>query len=466
MQQVLGGRVTGRTLALVLIEHALIVVAIAIAAVARLGLTSAVGHIVAGGLVWRAILIAGVLQVSLHYCDLYDLRTLADRRGLVVGLLQALGAASLILALLYYWIPNLIIGRGVFVIASILTVGLVGGWRVAFEWLSGRIGPAERLLIVGTSAAAVDLAQELFDRRRELGVEIVGFVDPDAGRVGTPLINPGVIGTVAEIPRIVREHGVDRVVVSLGDARGKLSMDQLLHMKLNDGVRFDHLASLYEEYTGKIAIENLRPSWLIFSTGFRKTASLAAVKRGLDVALSAFGLLLSGPVILLAGAAIRVGSPGPMFYRQQRVGKDGRVFAIHKLRSMRVDAEARTGAVWSTADDPRVTPIGRILRRTRLDELPQLWNILTGDMSFVGPRPERPEFVADLARQIPFFGQRHVVRPGLTGWAQISHRYGSSLEDALEKLQYDLFYIKHLSIAFDLFIVLETVKTVLVRRGS
>ena len=466
MPQVLAGRISVRTLALVLNEHVLIVLAVGIAAVLRLGAGPAWNHVVGGGLIWRAMLIAWVLQLCLHYCDLYDLRTLTDRRGLIIGLLQALGAASLILGLLYYWVPSLVVGRGVFVIASLLIVCLVAGWRGAFERLSGRIGPAERFLIVGTSAAAVGLARELFERRRELGVELVGFVDPDASRIGEPILNPGVIGTIAEIPTIVRERGVDRVVVSLADARGKLEMTQLLEMKLNDGVRFDHLASVYEEYTGKIAVENLRPSWLIFSDGFRKSDSLAAAKRALDIALAGTGLLLSAPIMLAVYAAIRLGSPGRVLYRQARVGKDGRIFTIHKFRSMYQDAEARTGAVWSSAGDPRVTPIGRFLRRSRLDELPQLLNILRGDMSFVGPRPERPEFVAELAREIPFYRQRLVVRPGLTGWAQVCHRYGATVEDALEKLQFDLFYIKHLSIAFDMFIMLETVKTVLMRRGS
>jgi sugar transferase (PEP-CTERM system associated) len=415
---------------------------------------------------WRASLIAVVLHVCLHCADLYDLRTLSDRRDLFIRLLRALGAASLILALLYYWIPTLIIGRGVFGIASLFVVAFVVGWRVAFEWLSLRLAPAERLLIVGTNSAAVGLARELFDRRQELGVELVGFVDTDPARVGTSLINPGVIGTVKEIPEIVRYRGVDRVVVSLADARGKLSMGELLEMKLNDGVRFDHLASVYEEYTGKIAVENLRPSWLIFSQGFRKTRALSATKRACDVLMASIGLVLASPLMLLAALATKWTSAGPVFYHQQRVGKDGRIFTIHKFRSMRTDAELDTGAVWSSEGDTRVTPVGRFLRRTRLDEVPQLWNILKGDMSVVGPRPERPEFVTDLIKAIPFYGQRHVVRPGLTGWAQVRHSYGSSIADALQKLQYELFYIKHMSMAFDLFIVLETVKTVLVRRGS
>jgi sugar transferase (PEP-CTERM system associated) len=255
-------------------------------------------------------------------------------------------------------------------------------------------------------------------------------------------------------------------VVSLAEARGMLPMDRLLEMKLVDGVRFDHLPSVYEEYTGKIAVENLRPSWLIFSEGFRKTRLLVTAKRALDLSLASIGLLAAAPIMALVAIAVRRSSPGPALYHQTRVGQNGRPFTVHKFRSMRNDAEAGTGAVWAQRGDPRVTGLGRFLRRTRLDELPQLWNVLRGDMSFVGPRPERPEFVSDLTQQIPFYGQRHAVRPGLTGWAQVRHSYGSSVADALQKLQFDLYYIKHMSVGFDLYIILETTKTVIMRRGS
>jgi sugar transferase (PEP-CTERM system associated) len=264
----------------------------------------------------------------------------------------------------------------------------------------------------------------------------------------------------------VRDQHIDRVVVSLTDARGKLPMDKLLDMKINNGVRFDHLASVYERYTGKIAVENLRPSWLIFSDGFHKSRVLSGFKRFTDITAAGAGLLILLPLMLVVGLMIKLTSPGPALYSQRRVGKDGRLFTIYKFRSMRQDAEARTGAVWSTENDPRVTKFGRFIRRTRLDELPQLWNVMVGDMSLIGPRPERPEFVSSLTEQIPYYGQRHVVRPGLTGWAQIRHRYGSSVEDAMQKFQYELFYIKHMSPAFDFFIIVETVKTVLVRAGS
>jgi sugar transferase (PEP-CTERM system associated) len=306
----------------------------------------------------------------------------------------------------------------------------------------------------------------MFSRRHELGVEIVGFIDPDPAKVGAPVINPGVIGTIEDIPSIVRARSVDRVVVSLADARGKLPMEKLLDLRL-DGVNFDHLASVYEQYTGKIAVENLRPSWLVFSPGFRKTAALTAAKRAFDIVLGGIGLLAALPLMGLVAIAVKLTSPGPALYQQRRVGLHGHIFTVYKFRSMHVDAEKHTGPVWaSKTGDPRVTPIGALLRRTRFDELPQLWNVVAGDMSLVGPRPERPEFVGELTRDIPFYGQRHIVRPGLTGWAQVRYTYGATVEDALQKLQYDLFYIKNLSLALDLYIILSTIKTVLLRKGA
>lgn len=452
---------SGRQTALVVVEHTLVVGAILLAA--RL---SGAHPGPLSDLFWRSVLVTMVLQVSLHYFDMYDVRTLAASRSVLVGVLRALAVTSLVLAVLYFFVPALAVGRGVFALATAPISLVVTGWRIAFEWLSLRGAPTERILILGTNLAAVNLARELSERRSELGLEVVGFVDTDPQAVGRSVLNSTVLGVTREIPEIVRTNRVDRVVVSLSDARGKLNMDELVVMKLNQGVRFDHLASVYEEYTGKIAVENLRPSWVIFSEGFRKTRLLTASKRISDIVLALVGLLLAAPVMAVVALVVRYTSPGPVIYRQVRVGKDGRLITIFKFRSMRVDAEAGTGAVWAATKDPRVTPVGRFLRRSRLDEIPQLLNVLRGDMSFVGPRPERPEFVAELTKQIPFYGQRHVVRPGVTGWAQVRHRYGASVEDSQEKLQYDLFYIKHLSMLFDLFILTETVKTVLMRRGS
>jgi len=459
-------RVRVRALTLAACETGLMIGAVFAAAVLRIGFDDAVETLSADYGIAKVLLVVAIAQISLYYFDLYDARIASDRRELYTRLIQALASTSFALAILYWAFPALMVGRGVFLVATVLMVTLVVGWRIAFEWVSGRVGPRERLLLVGTSAATVDLARELFERRYELGVEIAGFIDPDPMKVGRSLINPGVVGTIEDIPAIVRARNVDRVVVSLADARGTLPVDKLLEMKL-EGVAFDHLASVYEEYTGKIAVENLRPSWLIFSDGFRKSRFLGTVKRAMDIACALLGLVLAAPLMAMAALATRITSPGPVLYHQQRVGKNGRVFTVHKFRSMQVDAEAATGPVWaSKSGDPRVTPIGTFLRRSRLDEIPQLWNVLKGDMSFVGPRPERPEFVEALTKEMRFYGQRHIVRPGITGWAQVRYTYGATTEDALQKLQYDLYYIKNLSIALDLFIIFETVKTVVLRKGA
>jgi sugar transferase (PEP-CTERM system associated) len=416
----------------------------------------------------RVLLIVLVCQICLHYTDLYDLRTIQTKGDLATRLMRAIGATSLILGIAYWLFPLLVVEQGVFLLTAALAIVMVMAWRSAFDVITSRLMPRERLLLVGTSPAAIVLARELFERRQEIGVDIVGFVDPDPTRVGAPVINPGVVGTIDDIPGLTSRMRVDRVVVSLSDQRGKLPMDQLLDVRLRSGVLFDHLASVYEEYTGKIALENLRPSWLVFSTGFRKSRLITFTKRVFDVVTAVCGLILSLPLTIVTAIVVKLDSPrDPVFYHQERVGLNGAPFTIHKFRTMRSDAEATTGPVWSAGDhDPRITRVGRFLRKTRLDEIPQLWNVLLGDMSLIGPRPERPAFVEKLTQQIPFYGQRHVVKPGVTGWAQVRYSYGASVEDAIEKMQYDLYYVKHMSLMFDLMIALETVKTVVLRRGA
>lgn len=416
----------------------------------------------------RVLLIVVTCQLCLHYSDLYDLRSLRTSGELIPRVMRAIGATSLILGIAYWLFPLLVVHQGVFLLSAAISIATVVLWRSAFDAVTARLSPRERLLLVGTGPAAVVLARELFERRQELGVDIVGFVDPDPARVGAPVINPGVVGTIDDIPSLTSRMAVDRVVVSLSEERGKLPMDRLLDVRLRTGVLFDHLASVYEEYTGKIALENLRPSWLVFSTGFRKTRLWLFTKRVSDVVASVCGLILSLPLTIATAMLVKLDSPGDsVFYHQERVGLNGETFTIHKFRTMRSDAEAGTGPVWSAGDsDPRITRVGRFLRKTRLDEIPQLWNVLRGDMSLIGPRPERPSFVEQLTRQIPFYGQRHVVKPGVTGWAQVRYAYGASVEDALEKMQYDLYYVKHMSLTFDLLIALETIKTVVLRRGA
>ncbi len=257
----------------------------------------------------RVLLIVLVCQLCLHYTDLYDLRTITGKGDLIRRLMQAIGATSVILGIGYWLFPLLVVEQGVFLLSAALAIVMVMGWRWAFDMVTSRLAPRERLLLVGTSPAAILLARELFERRQELGVDIVGFVDPDPNRVGAPVINPGVVGTIDDIPGLTARLKVDRVVVSLVDQRGKLPMDQLLTMRLQTGVLFDHLATVYEEYTGKIALENLRPSWLVFSTGFRKTRVLTASKRLFDLVTAVCGLLLSLPLTLLTALILKLDSP-------------------------------------------------------------------------------------------------------------------------------------------------------------
>ncbi|HUQ87459.1 MAG TPA: TIGR03013 family XrtA/PEP-CTERM system glycosyltransferase [Vicinamibacterales bacterium] len=458
---------TWRSFILVAGETALLVAAVVISSI-MIGGSQAWALLTDNTAFLRVLLIVLVCQICLHYTDLYDLRTIRTKWDLATRLFRAIGATSLILGIAYWLFPLLVVEQGVFLMTAALAIVMVMVWRSAFDVITSSLMPRERLLLVGTSPAAIVLARELFERRQELGVDIVGFVDPDPTRVGAPVINPGVVGTIDDIPGLTSRMHVDRVVVSLSDQRGKLPMDQLLDVRLRSGVLFDHLASVYEEYTGKIALENLRPSWLVFSTGFRKSRFLSAIKRAFDLTAAVCGLILSLPLTLVTALVVKLDSPrDPVLYHQERVGLNGALFTIHKFRTMRSDAEAATGPVWSAGDhDPRITRVGRLLRKTRLDEIPQLWNVLLGDMSLIGPRPERPSFVEKLTQQIPFYGQRHVVKPGVTGWAQVRYSYGASVEDAIEKMQYDLYYVKHMSLMFDLMIALETIKTVVLRRGA
>ncbi len=264
---------------------------------------------------------------------------------------------------------------------------------------------------------------------------------------------------------LVKRMEIDIVVVALQDRRGNLPTDQLLRCRLA-GIQVKEREALYEQITGKIAVEALRPSYLIFNDGFSRSPAADIAKRVVDVVFSLTGICLTWPVMLATALAVRIDSPGPALFRQDRVGFDNSEFTLYKFRSMRTDAEATTGAVWAKDNDPRITRCGRFIRKARLDELPQLFNILGGDMSLVGPRPERRVFVESLKQQIPYYEQRHIVKPGLTGWAQINYPYGNTVEDALQKLQYDLFYIKNQSLLFDLSILFNTIKTVVLRKGT
>jgi sugar transferase (PEP-CTERM system associated) len=290
---------------------------------------------------------------------------------------------------------------------------------------------------------------------------IVGCLEDD-----TRGSHPGVpvLGATSDLLALVERYRIDRIVVSLSDRRRHMPIQELLKAKLS-GVRVEDAATTYERISGKILTEGTTPSWFVFSDGFRAARGTRAIKRAIDIVVAVVGLILAAPLMVLTALAIRLDSRGPVLYRQERVGENGRTFTLWKFRSMRVDAEGDT-PVWARGDDDRVTRVGRFIRLTRLDELPQLWNVLRGEMSFVGPRPERPYFVEQLTAVIPYYAERHAVKPGVTGWAQVKYRYGSSIEDAMEKLRYDLYYIKHLSILFDFTIVIDTVKVILSGKGA
>ena len=409
---------------------------------------------------WRIVLITALCELCFYYNDLYDLTLVHSKSELAVRILQAAGAAAIALAVVSALVPALIIGSGIFLTSLGLLLVAVPAFRLAFEGLSQDRHLEERVLVLGTGPTARTVAREI-GAQHDFAYRIVGFVhDGPSDRDG----GPRTLGTPADIPALIERHHIDRIVVSLSDRRGKLPIAELLQAKLS-GVRVEDAATTYERITGKILVDELRPSWLIFSDGFAASRSTRIVKRALDVIVAACGLIVAAPLMLLTALAIRLESNGPALYRQERVGENGRWFTLFKFRSMRMDAENGT-PIWAREKDDRVTRVGRFIRLTRLDELPQLWNVLRGDMSFVGPRPERPFFVEQLAAVIPFYMERHAVKPGVTGWAQVKYRYGSSIEDAMEKLRYDLYYIKHLSIVFDLTIAVDTVKVILSGKGA
>ena len=396
-----------------------------------------------------------VLLVS-HGFDLYDSSYSAARLEQAFRILFALGLVALVLASVTYFSPGFLPGKNSAVFGLVILAVAMFCWRSAYGWLVCQPFLSERVYVVGTG----DRAQRLLNglRREGLGIEVVGWT----GNIEGELTREAVANHLVGLARNKRLH---RVIVAMPDRRGTLPVEELLALRLA-GVKVEEATSWLEKITGRIEVEQLYPSWLIFAEGFRFSILNRGLRRLLNVCAALFGLVLSMPLLPFIALAVKLGSGGPALYRQKRVGQGGKVFYCYKFRTMRKDAEADTGATWATDDDPRITHVGKFLRSSRLDEIPQLWCVLVGDMHFVGPRPERPEFVEWLTREIPYYGVRHVVRPGITGWAQVQYKYGNTLEDAREKLQYDLFYIKNASVGLDLLILFQTIKIVLLGRGA
>lgn len=455
-----------RRLFLVIVEAVLLFAAGLSATQIRFG--SETGDVLFNQRGWmKVVMLTVVIQLAFYLFDLYDLPATRRYRRVIINLLIALSVATVLLSILFYVVPSLQLGRGVFLVDVTLIVAVIPAWRLIVAWSAGhpQLGVRERVLILGSGDQAIELARATLERRTA-GFHIVGFVDNKPELVGKSLINPKVIGLTANIGGLVEQYQVDRIVVAVADGRGKFPTEELLTLSLSGRVAVEESARYYERLTGKIASEMLRPSWSIFARGNRFSDLENHVRRVLNAGFAALGFVLSLPIMFLTALAVRLDSRGPIFYVQERVGKNGRAFKIFKFRSMRMGAEAKSGPVWAEEGDPRVTRVGRIIRKLRLDELPQFVNVIRGDMNFVGPRPERPMFVEQLGEIVPYYSQRHVVKPGLTGWAQIKYPYGASVEDSIEKLRYDLYYIKNQSLLLDAIIVFETIKIVMFGRGG
>jgi sugar transferase (PEP-CTERM system associated) len=392
-----------------------------------------------------------------HVLDLYDTARLNTKGELYFRLLMVPGVLAFILAGVAYVRPNYLLGSGSSAVGLIILTVALFGWRIGFTWLIQLPILVERVYVLGSGERAQRVVLGL-RQNPELGVEIASWTGKMEGAVTREAV-------AAHLMEAVQKQKVHRVIVATPDRRGTIPMRELLDLRMQ-GVKIEEATTWLEKISGKIEVENLYPSWLVFGDGFRRSSTFIVIRRAISIVISLIGLILSLPLLPFIVLAIRLDSKGPVFYTQTRVGKNGHLFNVVKFRTMRQDAEAENGPQWAGDKDPRVTRIGKFLRTSRLDEIPQLWCVLKGDMAFVGPRPERPEFIEWLSKEIPYYGVRHMVRPGITGWAQVKYRYGSTVDDAREKLQYDLFYIKNASIGLDLLIMFQTVKTVLLRRGA
>jgi sugar transferase (PEP-CTERM system associated) len=410
----------------------------------------------------RTLIAVFSLVVVLYFQDLYSSLKVRSRVLLIYQFCMAMGVLLIVQALVNFMDPRLRLPLRILLVGSLLSMALAIPWRLFFSACALDALGRESLLLVGDSPLLDDIAAYVKEHP-EKGLAIAGYVgdfnekpEPVAGKV---------LGPIAALTEIAGAIRPTRIVVGMSDRRKRMPVQDLLELRLS-GYIVEEASSTYEKVCCRVCLKELRPSQLIYSGELGPRSQDVLPHRLLDMFLAALGILLSSPLLLVTALAIRFSSPGPILYRQRRVGLKGVPFTLYKFRSMRTDAEAATGPVWASRDDPRVTPVGRIIRNTRIDELPQLFNVLKGEMSIIGPRPERPAFVKGLSEQIPFYRQRHFVRPGITGWAQINYKYGDTIEHTKIKLEYDLYYIKNMSVALDIVIVLQTAKTMLLSRGA
>lgn len=428
---------------------------------------------------YRLLLVPVVLQITFYYSDLHNFRIARPFTWTMARAAQAMAVGTLALAVLYYFVPTLLLGRGVLFLSFFITTVLVLIWRGLYGWALKQRLLADRLMILGSGSLADSIIDELVSRSDNVYnvVCLVDLSENEAGANGqgggkvdlmqswSQLLRAELRHSAEDLVGLVRYFDLSMVVVAMDEKRQRMPTEELLQCRLL-GVPVITGEDFFEQIAGRIQADRIMPGWLIFSPGFTTGRLRRFTKRSMDITLAILCLLISLPLTLLAAIAVKLNSRGPILYRQEREGQHGRTFKVIKFRSMVADAEQQTGPVWAEQDDPRITGVGRILRKTRVDEIPQMWNVLRGDMSFVGPRPERAHFVKQLSEQLPYYRERLQVKPGITGWAQVCYPYGSSVAAALEKLNYDLYYIKHSSLSMDVMIIIQTIKIILFGGGG
>ena len=416
--------------------------------------------------VLHGIAMAVIVATAFYYSDLYAIDQTLSIHELLHRFVAGLGVACIVIGIISYPIPNF--GKSIYISEMIVMGMSLGLWRLGFMRVIQQAGIRAKVLIVGTRTIGRMVAEELY-LKKTLGMDVVGFVGENAGQMTLSYGNPRKVQIPIFAPLslsdLIASNDVNRILLA-GAGHFPQSYNKELVAVRTMGVPIEDCHSFYERLASKIAITDLPPEWIALSEGFRRDRLILAAKRVIDVLVAFLGLILSAPLALVTAIAIKSESSGPVFYRQERVGQNEKRFTLFKFRSMAEGAEDQMGPVWAAENDPRVTSVGAIIRKLRIDEIPQMINVLKGEMSFVGPRPERPYFVEQLKQTIPYYDLRHSVKPGITGWAQISYQYGDSERDAIEKLQYDLYYIKHMSPVFDLQIIFESIKVILFGWGA
>jgi sugar transferase (PEP-CTERM system associated) len=414
----------------------------------------------------QAVALTVIVVVSFYYSDLYAIDQTLSIRELLLRFMSGIGLACIVMGMISYPIPRF--GKTIYASQMAVVVLSLCAWRVGFMRVIEKARIHARVLVVGLETIGKLVAEELL-RQKKLGMEVVGFVGHSDGQLTLSYGNPvrvslPVYGTSSLIT-LFEQKKVDRILLASAEGCPVALGRELVELRAR-GIAIEDCHSFYERLVSKIAIADLAPQWIVRSKGFRRDRLIMFTKRLVDVLVAAIGLLVSAPITVLTALAIKLDSPGTILYRQERMGRNDQIFTIYKFRSMLEGAEVDAGPVWAAKDDPRVTRVGKVIRKLRIDEIPQMINVLKGQMSLVGPRPERPFFVHTLNEKIPYYSLRHSIKPGITGWAQICYPYGDSEQDAVEKLQYDLYYIKNMSVLFDLQILFESLKVVLLGRGA